>query len=421
MNKLRVAVICHFSHDSIRKELNLFQDSYSDYGLWMLNIINGLKSREDIELHVIAAHGGLKKPFQTFKSEGVCYYFFRPWFHGQLGRLEYWLEHYRNFLCTPSYFLRKKMVKRFIREIKPDLVNLVGAENLDYSVTALDIKDIPIILHCQTVYANPDRKKNTGVVLKSRWNTELRLFKHIKYVACSGRMYYDLIKGYNPYSIIFPRRWPAAVFPTIPEVPKKYDFAYFAGGFNQGKGFNNAIEAIAIVAKKHPELKVLGVGDWDEENKVYKERIKELGIESNIEIHPRFPQRNDMLCYVKQARFALLPFKMDVISGAMMEALRLGLPVVAFRTSGTPALNEKRETVLISEIDDNEALAANMLRLYEDEELASKLKDNSALYIKELDEYNSHNLEEMIEQYKAVIAHFHDGTPIPQYLWYNVN
>ena len=420
MSKLRVAVICHFSHVSIRKELNLFQDSYSDYGLWMLNIINGLKSREDIELYVIAAHGGLKKSFQTFKSEGVCYFFFRPWFHGQIGRLEYWLEHYRNCLCTPSYFLRKNMVKRFIREIKPDLINLIGAENLDYSITALDIKDIPIILHCQTVYANPSRKKNTGMVLKSRWNTEIKLFTHIKYKACTGRMYYDLIKGYSPDSIIFPRRWPVAEFPSIPEVPKKYHFAYFAGGFNQGKGFNNAIEAIAIVAKIHPELKVLGIGDWDDTNLMYKERIKELGIEGNIEIHPLFPQKIDMLRYVKQARFALLPFKMDVVSGAMMEALRLGLPVVAFRTSGTPALNEKRETVLISEIDDNEALAANMLRLYEDDEMAAKLKGNSALYINELDEINAQNADVMVAQYKAVVANYNDGTPIPQALLYKV-
>ena len=418
MNKLKVAIICHFSHVSIRKELKLYNDSYSDYGLWITNIINGLKTRDDVEIHVISPHYGLKTSSQKLTLEGVYYYFFRPWFYGFWGRIEYWLEHYRDFLYTPSCLIRKKIVRNFIREIKPDIVNLIGAENLDYSVTALEIKDIPIILHCQTVYANPDRKKNTGVVLKSRWNSELRLFKHIKYVACSGRMYYDLIKGYNPDSIIFPRRWPAAVFPNIPEVPKKYDFAYFAGGFNQGKGFNNAIEAIAIVAKKHPELKVLGVGDWDEENKVYRERIKELGIESNIEIHPRFPQRNDMLCFVKQARFALLPFKMDVVSGAMMEALRLGLPVVAFRTSGTPALNEKRETVLISEIDDNEALAANMLRVYEDEELAARLVENSSLYIKELDDRNSHNADVTVAQYKAVVSHFKEGTPIPNDLLY---
>ena len=420
MGKLKVAIICHFSHSSIRKELSLHRSSYSDYGLWMLNIINGLKTRNDIELQVISPHYGLKKSVQTFLSDGVSYYFYRPWFYGLVGRIEYWLEHYTNCLFTPSYFLRRKYVKEFIREIKPDLVNLVGAENLDYSVTALDIKDIPIILHCQTVYANPERKKNTGVVLKSRWKTELKLFHHVKYIACTGRMYYDLIKGYNPETIIFPRKWPVAEFPNIPEVPKKYDFVYFAGGFNQSKGFNNAIEAVAIVAKKHPELKFLGIGDWDDQNKVYKARIKELGIEDNVVIHPRFPQYIDMLRYVKQARFALLPFKMDVVSGAMMEALRLGLPVVAFRTSGTPALNKKRETVLVSDIDDNEALAANMIRLYEDAELAAKLQENGAQYIKEVDEKNAHNVEEMIEQYRAVIAHYHNGTPIPQTLLDNL-
>lgn len=419
MNKLKVAVICHFSYPSIREELNLYHGSYLDYGLWMKNIINGLKTRDDIELHVISPHDGLKKSVQTFELDRVSYYFYRPWFYGQLGRAEYMLEHYMNFMYTPHFFLRKKYVKNFLREIRPDIVNLIGAENLDYSATALDIKGIPIILHCQTVYANPERKRNTGVLFKLRWNTELKLFRHIRYKACTGRMYYDLIKSYNPDSIVFPRRWPVSNFPMIPEVPKKFDFAYFAGGFNKGKGFDNAIEAIAIVVKKHPELKVLGVGDWNEENKVYRERIKELDIERNIEIHPRFPQQIDMLCYVKQARFALLPFKMDVISGAMIQALRLGLPVVAFKTSGTPALNEKRETILISDIDDNESLATNMLRLYEDVGLAAKLKENSALYIRELDKKNAHNLDDMVAQYKAVFAHYYKGTPIPQNLLYN--
>jgi len=420
MSKLKLAIICHFSCPSIRKELNLHDRVYSDFALWIPNIINGLKTRKDIELHVISPHYGLKKSVQTFELDGVFYYFYRPWFYGQLGRLEYWLEHYQGCLCTPSYFCRKKFVKTFLHKINPDLVNLIGAENLDYSIAALDVKDIPTILHCQTVYANPDRKKNTGVVFKSRWNTEVKIIRHIKYIACSGRMYYDLIKGYNPDSIVFPRKWPAADFPNVPDVPKKYDFAYFAGGFNQGKGFNNAIEAVAIAVKKHPNLKFLGIGDWDEHNMMYKDRIQELGIERNVEIHPRFPQYIDMLRYVKQAQYALLPFKMDVVSGAMIEALRLGLPVVAFRTSGTPALNEKRETILISDIDDNDSLAANMLRLYEDAELADKLRANGAEYIKELDDMNAQNLEEMVDQYKAVVAHYSNKTPVPQSLLYNI-
>lgn len=419
MNKLKVAVICHFSNASIRNRLNLHNATYSDFGLWNLNIINGLKSRRDIELCVISPHVGLNNFIQTFKVDGVSYYFYRPWFNGLIGRFEYLLEHYANCLYTPSYFKRRQFVKNILREIKPDIVNLVGAENLDYSVTALDIKDIPCIIHCQTVYANPERKKRTGVVFKSRWNTELKLFKQIKYKACTGRMYYDLIKGYNPDSIIFPRRWPVGAFPEIPDVPKIYDFAYFAGSFNQSKGFDNAIEAIAIVAQKYPGLKVLVVGDWNETNLVYKERIKALGIESNIEIHPRFPLYIDMLRYVKQARFALLPFKMDVISGALLEALRLGLPVVTFRTSGTPALNKDRETVLISEIDDNEGLANNMLLLYENSEFAETLKNNGYTFIRSQDEYNSKNTDVTVAQYQAVIKHYHQGTPIPQDLLYN--
>ena len=299
------------------------------------------------------------------------------------------------------------------------MVNFVGAENPYYSIGALDIDNIPIILHCQTVYANPDRQKNTGNVNMYRWRTEIKLFHKIHYIACSGRMHYELIKGYSPQAIIFPRTWPQSPFPNIPNVEKKYDYAYWARYLNRNKGFDNAIEAIAIAAKKHPKLKILAVGSWDSDHEFFEKRIEELGIKDNLEIHPSFPDYLEMLQYVRQARFALLPIKMDVLSGTILEALNMGMPVVTCRTSGTPSLNEKRETVLISDIGDNEALAENMLKLYENSGYAERLKQNGLLYIREWEDGNAHNVDEMVAQYKAVIAHYCDGTPIPKELLYN--
>ena len=100
---------------------------------------------------------------------------------------------------------------------------------------------------------------------------------------------------------------------------------------------------------------------------------------------------------------------------------RCYLPVGQTQTSGTPSLNEKRETVLISDIGDSEALAQNILRLYEDEALQEQLRENGRIYMKEREETNAHNIEVMVAQYKAVIDHYHNGTPIPKELLYDTD
>ena len=416
---VRVVLLCHLTYPLLRERLDLqkgYHLEHKDYGLWNVNIINGLKDRDDIELHVVMPHKGLRAPIQEFVWDHVNYHVFRAELPFPFGQIEAYLYPQNK----RGYPRNRKYIGNLIERIKPDIVNLIGAENTYYSNAALDIKGIPIIIHCQTVYANPDRIKKAGAIDQQRWDDEVRLFRKTPYIACTGRMYYDLIKHYSPEAIIFPEKWPAAVFPAIKDVPKLYDFAYYARMLNKNKGFDNLIEAVGIAVKQHPELKVVAVGTWDNDKAQFEQRIQDLGITDNLDIHPSFPEYNDMLQYVKQAKFALLPIKMDVLSGTIIEAMRMGMPVVTCRTSGTPALNKKRKTVLISDIGDNEGLAKNMIELYEHFELAEELKRNATQYLTELDESNSHNIDTMVTQYKAVIAHYREGVPIPTELLYNL-
>ena len=412
---MKVAFINHFSNAEVREKLDLFSGQYRDLGGWNNNIIAGLKGRDDIELYVITPHLGMRHATQKFVLDGVHYYFFRQELPNPWGQIEahLWPQSKRNFPRNRKY------VRRFLSEIQPDIVNLVGAENAYYSITALDVKDTPLMLQLQTVYANPDRIKNTGKVVQQRWDVEIQLFRKTPYMACTGRMYYDLIKGYNPDAIVFPRMWPVSKFPDVADVEKKYDFVYFARFLNKNKGFDNAIEAMARFVQNKPKARFLAVGSKDSDWPQFEKRIKELELENNLEIHGSFEQYTDLLSYVKQGKFALLPITMDVLSGTILEAMRMGMPVVTCRTSGTPSLNEKRETVLISDIGDIEGMYQNMIRLYESESLQVTLRNNAALYLKEKDEANNHNVEKMVEQFKAVIGHYRNGTPIPQDLLYN--
>lgn len=425
MKKIRVAMICHFSNKEIRSSLSLQSRKlenfllrklfskgagYMDFAKWNINIINGLSHRGDVELFVISPHVGLKNRTQQFQKGEVHYCFFRgaPLFPFNL------MDRALKIGQKNNYKQNRKHIADFVKSIKPDIVLLVGAENPYYSISVLDVDNIPVFLQCQTVYANPERKKLAGYIDKYRWNTEVKLFHKIQYYACTGEIYYNLIKEYNPQAVIFPRRWPGSSFPLIEVLPKQYDFVFFSHYLSKKKGFDNAIEAIAIAAQTKPDIRVLAIGSFDKDKQQFLDRINELGIVKNIVFHAPLERYDDLLRCVSQAHFALLPIKIDVLSGTIFEAMQLGLPIVTCKTSGTPSLNEKRKTVLISEIGDNVLLAKHMIDLMDLPELVQELKTNMQSYLEERRQINNDNLTVFVEQIRSVVNHYYRSMPIPQ-------
>ena len=161
-------------------------------------------------------------------------------------------------------------------------------------------------------------------------------------------------------------------------------------------------------------LVTIVVGDYDEDFKLQLDaRIAELGITDNVVITGKLQTHDDVIDEIKKARFALLPLKIDFISGTIREAIACGLPVVTTITAGTPTLNEKRESVLLSTIGDHEALAANMIRLIDSEDLSDKLIANGLETIDEMYGNKAMALK-LRDVYKALYAKFTEGKEIPE-------
>ena len=53
------------------------------------------------------------------------------------------------------------------------------------------------------------------------------------------------------------------------------------------------------------------------------------------------------------------------------------MPVVVYKTAGTPTLNEEKECVLIADMENVKQLAEKMLLLLDDEKKASELCKNA--------------------------------------------
>lgn len=433
MKKLKVAWICHFSNKEIRDILPLskkgfkntiisffkvrLNHSYSDFAPWVTNLVKEFEKFDNVELHVIAPHYGMKHLSNEFKLNGVHYYFFKG--DSVFFNLSIFNFFFQNI--QPKFRRNRYFVQRFIKRINPDIVNLIGAENPYYSITSLDIKNIPVYVSVQTVYTNPSRKKYSDSVDTYRWNLELKIHQKEKYFGCASRMHYDLILQNNPEAKIFKMFFPIQYPSKVKSVSKIYDFVFFAAGINQKKGIEDALEALALVKKTKPDVILNIVGKcYSDYRNILVQKIRKLELENNIVFNDYFPLHADMYQHIVKSNFALLPVKLDSIPSTIIEAAILEIPIVTYKTTGTPYLNKNGESILLANIGDVVMLASNMTRLLTDPKLSITLKKNAKKFV-EMEFNNTTSAMRLVSNYQAVINHYHNHQSIPRELLFDVS
>lgn len=399
--KLKVAWVCQVSNPEIRENLTYSRNiidmvlrklmhkprRFDDYSQWVTNAIDEFKNFDDIEVHVISLHTHINKKVIDFHKDGVFYHFFKS--EDDVMVLGKFVNKLTGKFVSSNYDKNRAVINAILAKIKPDVIHLYGAESPQYGAFALDVdvKKTPLLVSLQTLMSDPEFKKNYPISEKSyasRAGMERKILAHVRYIGTTIKEFRDFIlREINPDAIFLDTKLLVGEKPHLEKCEKSFDFVYFS--FNINKAADLAIEAFAIAKKSHPEIKLLVVGDYDEDFKLKLDaRIDELGIAESIVITGKLQTHDDVIDAVKKARFALLPLKIDFISGTIREAVACGLPVVTTITAGTPTLNEKRESVLLSKVGDHEALASNMLRVMESEALANSLVNNALLTVDEM-------------------------------------
>ena len=144
----------------------------------------------------------------------------------------------------------------------------------------------------------------------------------------------------------------------------------------------------------------------------FMSRIKVLGFEKNVVFSGYFPTHIDAMRQVVKSRYGLVPIKVDLISGTILECIIMGLPVVTFKTKGTPQINKNGEAVLLSDIGDYQSMANNMLRLTEDVTLGESMVMKAREFYTNIWELNQAT-QRLTDIYHAVYENFYDGIEIP--------
>lgn len=428
---MKIVLIAGFSNPEIREHLKFRNDSrlykllikafglpvrvgeFRDYGPWVPGIIAEIEKHSDIELHVVGPQIRLKRSMQTFQMRGVTYHFFpSEWtsFMRKCGKYSLWKK-----LQRSTHYVRQ-----VVDEVKPDLIVLSGAENPATSIGILASDNYPRLCLCQTIYNNPERSQYMHPQ-KLIQDMEMDIFRQLNYFGVYSSMHYALLHKYRPEATIFKFGYPSKGTLLEPsEVKKEYDFVNFALMHGSRKGTPDSIRALSIVKKKYSNVTLNIVGGCDPKGMdQLKTLVSELGLQDNVIFTPFFEKRSDLLLHVQKSRFAVLPCKLDHTSGTMSQCMQLGLPIVVYKTTGTPSFNREKQCALIAEKGNVEELAQHMMTLMENPDLAKSLRKNAREFQEKKVEIAKQNGNRLIEIFKAVITKEQEGKEIPQELLFN--
>lgn len=436
MGKLKIAWICHFSNEKIRslypretsrpiyrfarRVLKLPQKSgvVSDFAPWVNIGITEISKRSDVELHIIAPVIDLKETKYEFESDGVYYHFFRS----------DWTQLIRNVIKNPKLWLRLQnnshIINGFLDKILPDVINLIGTENAYYSCSVLNIKQkVPVFVSLQTVFSNPARLQFMPGIDKSiNWYVDKRILSECMYFGVEDKMYNDLIRQNNPNAISLNFSFCAPPYPTISEnITKEFDFVNFAMQHSDKKGTPDSIIAMAKVVKRYPKAKLNIVGGCESDVKLELEKfIADYHLEKNILFTPYFAKHSDLLKHIQKSRYAVLPVKLDVIPGTVLQAMHYKLPVITYSTTGTPYINKRKNRVLLCKDNNPTELAEQMVWAIEHPAEIEVMKSDAKDWISRFID-NKKRTQRLIDAYHAIIGHYKSGTPIEDSLLFDEN
>lgn len=418
--QIKVVWICAFSNPQVRKHYTIKVNpllSYIlkkrghpinhgvDYGIWNSNGIKEFEKIKNIDLHIISPIRYLAKKEVRFEINGIQYYFFRDENSGLISQLYYQLV-----TKNKSRFLRNRnQIKTLIKEINPDIVHVIGAENPYYSLALLDLpKSIPCIIYLQALLDRVARNIDNTSIKKNftyKGKLEREIIQRADFIGTPLDDFRNYIKNeIKPDARFLDISLAMGNKINLNEEEKMYDFVYYSANIN--KAGDDALKSFAIAHKLHPEITLNIVGGFDIEFKKEMDAfIVESGLKNSVFFEGRLPTHNDVIAQIRKSKFALLPLKIDFVPNTIREAMCNGLPVVTTITeNGTTKLNKKRESVLLSKQGDNNGIAENMIRLIENPTLAENLRQNAIITENELYSNNNETMLQWADVYNKIKA-----------------
>ena len=164
------------------------------------------------------------------------------------------------------------------------------------------------------------------------------------------------------------------------------------------KGIDTALKMLAYAKEQRRilSLNLVGGGQLLEE---YSKMAKELGVEDQCIFHGELRDKSKVLNILSRSDIMILPSRREGLPRAIIEAMSMGLPVVASNVAGIPELVPKE---LLIHPDDHVTLFKHVDKL----SMSKKLRRDYSKYYFELSKYyDIKNLERVrTEFYRSILS-----------------
>ncbi len=170
------------------------------------------------------------------------------------------------------------------------------------------------------------------------------------------------------------------------------------GNIRPHKGHQNLIAAVQEVARSTGDFLVVSIGG--EKNPGDFERVATEARAAGIDkVFRHLGRREDALSFVAASDIFVNPSDHEGLPLAILEAMSLGVPVVATSVGGVPSVIEDGKNGQLVPAGDSKALAASVVSLMNDESLRRRLGARAKKFA-----HANHGLEAMIRSVESVYA-----------------
>ena len=162
---------------------------------------------------------------------------------------------------------------------------------------------------------------------------------------------------------------PGGIDPSWFEVertPSEKPELIFWGRMEDEKGIPELLDALAIVVKKNPAVKLTLIGEGHRLDD-YKQRVRKLGLIPKV-VMPGWRSMKEIQTLVAKAHVAVLPSRVESFGLAVAEALGAGVPVIATNAGALPEIVQDGVNGTLVASKDPKALADAIAQVLGNEE-----------------------------------------------------
>src|SRR5258708_2627154 len=296
------------------------------------------------------------------------------------GLTIYRLSYHHKLSNTPFSFGWFRKIKHIMAAESPDLLNIHMPVPGIGDVAALVARKKPTVItyHAGSMIKQDAPFHNVLIWLYEHGPLQILLCHADRIICSSNFVRLGFLRRYTYKSTTITPAVDSEIFHPDPARKTENPTIVFAAGLGhaeQHKGLRTLIDAMKILQKTLPNVRLVVVGDGDMKNK-YEAQARELKLENEVTFLGRLSGKSLVEAY-QQGNVFVLPSSNESFSMVILEAMACGLPVVSTKTGGITALVEDDKTGFLIVPNDPQMLAEKVGILLADLPRASVFGENA--------------------------------------------